>query len=157
MGNHRSQIERLSAHETNNPSLAEVSSPMTSKVTEDDDVQQRSLHNLRIRLGDEPPPVALQDIAARWKGIRSEDAVEEAAALMIAMKADKFDYRRATEVQAFSRFSWLNRMNLLFYQHQLRQMQTEYREDFTQLIKDREPERFRETLEAYSLFYCHFR
>jgi len=85
--------------------------------------------------------------AESWEGI---DPTESAITLLIALLADRFEYKKATEFQVFGRFSWLNRMNLLFYQHELRSMQNKYEKDLSLLMETPEKKTLRDTVEAYS-------
>jgi|SRR5271154_3898462 len=115
----------------------------------DDDNRGRSLWGIIEML---PPgsfcdESATTEITSRWDGVRAEDV---AKANMI-FQAARLSENGVTE-DAFARFSWLNRMNLMFYQHELRKMNWDYQHDLALLAKPNEIERLRTTVEAYSNF-----
>ena len=132
-----------------------ASEPTPNEVGSDNDTSERGITAMRKKFREHPPfsdryYQALRETAASWSGVRPVDATEEALTLMTELIADTFVYKESKEYQVFRRFSWLNRINLLFYQHEVIAMEKRYSTDLSALMKPGERENFRKTLEAYS-------
>ena len=80
------------------------------------------------------------------------DPVITIALAVLASVGFKSDDKRTQKCGlALRGFSWLNRINLLRYQHELNEMEHKFRENTLSLLEPGELDRTREVIEKYSI------
>jgi hypothetical protein len=83
-----------------------------------------------------------------------EDTTVAAICLLTAVLASVdtkgHDQKARRTAQVLRRFSWLNRMNLLRYQHELTTMESDFRQNLSSLLDSQALDKMRNTLKDYS-------
>ena len=88
--------------------------------------------------------------AASWEGENEGANDAHRLTLLAVLAADNFRREGLPDFQIFRRFSWLNLVNLLCYQNELRIMENQFSKDVSLLTKLEEQEKLRRKIEAYS-------
>jgi len=72
-------------------------------------------------------------------------------AVLASVDAKGHDRKSRRTARVLRRFTWLNRMNLLLYQHELTAMEDDFRQNLSSLLDAKAVDKMRNTLEAYSM------
>jgi hypothetical protein len=130
-----------------------IGDPAPGKISSDDSID-RSLQMLHTKWTSEQLFAAvdsIKEIAASWKGVSTTEATPDVLVLLAALLANTgMPFANITEVTSFRKFSWLNRLNILLCESELRTMELKYQNDISSLTDPGEIERLRNLLESYS-------
>lgn len=104
------------------------------------------IEGVRNQLHTNPPPAGPVEF-----GYPSDPAITISLAVLASMEYKGHDKRAQRCGLALRGFSWLNRINLLRYQHELNEMEHKFRENTLSLLDAGELDRMREMVEKYSI------